>query len=76
MRPDENPVLIAIGSGEEACDKCMTELHPNEDDSICNGCKLSPAKSGEMKEFMEKSVKREFSLPVKEVLKRHEIMNK
>lgn len=76
MRPDENPVLIAMRPSEKTCDKCITELYPNEDPSVCDDCKLNSAKNGGIEKFIEESAKREFSLPVKEVLRRHEIMNK
>ena len=58
-RPDQDPLLRAMGSGEQTCEMCVSHLFPDLPDSVCDDCALNPLRNGSMnmQEFIEESVK-------------------
>jgi len=63
MRPDQDPILTKMGIGTNTCNKCMTELYPNTDDSICDNCNLNAIKKGDATQYIKEVMDHEASFP-------------
>jgi len=76
MRPDKDTRLVSMGKSEATCEKCMMELYPGGSDDVCMDCQLNPINSSDdFGRFIDKTVSRENSFDLDELLQRHRKMN-
>lgn len=70
-RPDQDPLLRAMGSGEQTCEMCITHLFPHLPDSVCDDCDLNPLKNGAMTlaEFVNASIETASEEPLSDIKK-------
>lgn len=70
-RPDQDPLLRAMGSGEQTCEMCVTHLFPDLPDSVCDDCDLNPLKNGAMTlaEFVNASIETASEEPLSDIKK-------
>ncbi|MFH1667542.1 MAG: hypothetical protein ABH884_00775 [Candidatus Komeilibacteria bacterium] len=76
MDPDQDPRLTILGPSQETCDKCMMELYPDVDDSICDNCGLNSMNNGQsIKEFISEAAEHESQFSEIELRDRQKKMN-
>ncbi len=76
MRPDEDKRLVSMGKGEPTCERCIIELHPSGDGSVCDDCGLNPIqRAAEMSNFIRQTARREMSFERSELVQRFRILN-
>lgn len=76
MRPNQDQRLTSMGLGNATCDKCIVELYPDADTSICDDCDLNALEKGDATQFVLDALAKEATFPLDELLRRHKIMSR